>query len=303
MLTQMLKVSLIASVGIGAAVPAAYAQSEDFQGGGGNGNSSSNDDAAGALLGLLIGGMIAAGAEENAQKKAKNKAQPNKQNKNTANANKPKKPVPDSPEKAQNRQIQTALNYFGFDVGTADGVMGNRSSNAIKDFQKLYGFPETGALTEAERGILFDAYENAFDSSYGNAGGNKMATSVRSFVLGDSVRAASAKIPAAAIVASSAGNTGSPALEAAPVENTATAGSPALAAFATAAAAANASSGSPQLEPLNQVIVQTAAPDNSLAGNMDLSPFVDPNTGATVFTSDINQEQALQFFINTNAPG
>ena len=50
--------------------------------------------------------------------------------------------------RAQNRETQVSLNYFGFNAGTPDGVMGSRSRAAITQYQVYVGFPATGRLTQ-----------------------------------------------------------------------------------------------------------------------------------------------------------
>jgi Putative peptidoglycan binding domain len=47
------------------------------------------------------------------------------------------------------QQAQTKLTQLGFDPGTADGILGRRTSAAIKAFQKQSGLPETGTLDSA----------------------------------------------------------------------------------------------------------------------------------------------------------
>ncbi len=49
-----------------------------------------------------------------------------------------------SATRAHNRETQTSLNYFGFNAGTPDGVMGSRSRAAITQYQIYVGFPATG---------------------------------------------------------------------------------------------------------------------------------------------------------------
>jgi peptidoglycan hydrolase-like protein with peptidoglycan-binding domain len=61
----------------------------------------------------------------------------------------------------QNRMAQAALNHFGYDVGTPDGVFGARSRAAISRFQALMGYPQTGTLTDSERSMLLDAFQRA----------------------------------------------------------------------------------------------------------------------------------------------
>ncbi|EAQ04930.1 hypothetical protein OB2597_06590 [Pseudooceanicola batsensis HTCC2597] len=66
-----------------------------------------------------------------------------------------------SAARAQNREVQTSLNYFGFNAGGADGVLGSRSRAAISRYQAYLGFPATGHLSEYERQILVNSYNRA----------------------------------------------------------------------------------------------------------------------------------------------
>ena len=73
----------------------------------------------------------------------------------------PQKPAVSSAQREQNREVQTALNYFGYPVGTPDGSIGPKSRAAISQYQALLGFPATGQLAEMERQILVTGYNRA----------------------------------------------------------------------------------------------------------------------------------------------
>ncbi len=55
------------------------------------------------------------------------------------------------------RADQKALNFFEFDAGGADGVMGRRTRGAIERYQAFMGYPITGRLDDAQRATLQDA--------------------------------------------------------------------------------------------------------------------------------------------------
>ena len=74
-----------------------------------------------ALVGGIIGGVIA------------NEAKKSKRSSGTSSAT-----------RSYNAQTQTSLNYFGFDAGVPDGVLGSRSRAAVSQFQAYVGFPITG---------------------------------------------------------------------------------------------------------------------------------------------------------------
>ncbi|ALG90733.1 hypothetical protein TQ29_11740 [Actibacterium sp. EMB200-NS6] len=69
--------------------------------------------------------------------------------------------VASSAQRAQNREVQTSLNYFGFPAGTPDGVLGRNSRSAISQYQAFMGYPPTGQLTEYERVFLSSSYHRA----------------------------------------------------------------------------------------------------------------------------------------------
>ncbi|WP_181164599.1 peptidoglycan-binding domain-containing protein [Amaricoccus solimangrovi] len=68
-------------------------------------------------------------------------------------------PRVDSAQRAQNRRVQTALNYFGFPAGAPDGVIGPGTRAASATYQAYMGYPSTGYLTDPEAGTLLGAYD------------------------------------------------------------------------------------------------------------------------------------------------
>jgi len=66
--------------------------------------------------------------------------------------------VPDSPQRAANRLTQTALNYFGFNAGGADGIFGPQTARAVSGYQSFMGFPQVGKLASFEHQVLMAAY-------------------------------------------------------------------------------------------------------------------------------------------------
>ncbi len=65
----------------------------------------------------------------------------------------------------QNREVQAALNAFGFNAGVVDGVLGSRSRTAVSNYQAYMGYPITGYLQEYERANLVSSHQRL------NAGG------------------------------------------------------------------------------------------------------------------------------------
>lgn len=66
-----------------------------------------------------------------------------------------------SATRAANRETQTALNYFGFNAGGVDGVIGRGTRAAIAQYQAHLGYPATGNLTPYERDFLVTSYQRA----------------------------------------------------------------------------------------------------------------------------------------------
>jgi peptidoglycan hydrolase-like protein with peptidoglycan-binding domain len=125
------------------------------------------DFIAGAIIGGLIGGAV---ANEN------NKKRTTKTTRSTKT--KSSKPSISAEQREANREVQTALNYFGYNVGTPDGSIGPKSRAAITEYQAFLGYPGTGQLSEHERTILVTSYHRAV------AGGPIIAQTVSGSVLG-----------------------------------------------------------------------------------------------------------------------
>lgn len=104
-----------------------------------------SDALIGGIVGGVIGGMIGGATQ--------NRSRPQ-----TTQQRTPRAAVPDSTRQA-NREMQTALNYFGFPVGNPDGVVGRNTRNGISNFQSFMGYPATGQLTEYERNFLVGSYQ------------------------------------------------------------------------------------------------------------------------------------------------
>lgn len=66
-----------------------------------------------------------------------------------------------SAQRAENRRVQTALNYFSFPVGTPDGSLGRKSKAAIANYQAYTGSAVTGNLNDPEKVFLLDSYDKA----------------------------------------------------------------------------------------------------------------------------------------------
>lgn len=106
-------------------------------------------DAGDFVAGAIIGGIVGHAATKQAQRNRANKVY-----------------RPAVPSTTEGRQIQTSLNYFGFNAGGVDGQLGRRSREAISRYQVYMGYPATGALTPFEQSLLIDSYNRAMAGGY-----------------------------------------------------------------------------------------------------------------------------------------
>ena len=145
MLTKKLCVSLMASSLI--LLPAQRVQASD---------------AAKILGGLIVGGIIVNEVNKNNKRKQAQQAAP--------------RTSTSSAQREQNRQMQTALNYFGYNVGAADGSVGRNTRNGIARYQADMGFPSDGGIEPFERDFLMNSYQRALSSSHVAPYNNILAT-------------------------------------------------------------------------------------------------------------------------------
>jgi peptidoglycan hydrolase-like protein with peptidoglycan-binding domain len=116
------------------------------------------DAIAGAILGGILGHAIA--NDQNRRKSTQRRS---------TRSTKSNRPGISIAQREQNREVQTALNQFGYNVGTADGSIGPRSRTGISSYQATLGYPPTGQLTDYERSVLVTAYHRSI------AGGPQVA--------------------------------------------------------------------------------------------------------------------------------
>ena len=126
--------------------------------------STAGDALAGGIVGAVIGGLIV-------HEMHKNKQRPRAATTSSRSAG---KPAVSSGQREANREVQTALNYFGYNVGTPDGSIGPKSRAGISQYQALMGYPPTGQLTDFERSVLVAAYQRGM---IGGAATMQMAAS------------------------------------------------------------------------------------------------------------------------------
>jgi peptidoglycan hydrolase-like protein with peptidoglycan-binding domain len=87
---------------------------------------SAGDDFVGGLMGAMIGAAIANSGNANTTKQKTTKRQASRPSISTA-------------QRAENKGIQEALNYFGFNAGKPDGVLGRKTTQAVSQMQACLG--------------------------------------------------------------------------------------------------------------------------------------------------------------------
>lgn len=105
-----------------------------------------------ALLGVVVGGVIGAAIANEAHKNRAKKSSGSTTRSSSGQT---------SAAREANREVQVALNYFGYPVGSPDGQLGPKSRAAISEYQITMGFPPTGSLNEFERDLLVSSYYRA----------------------------------------------------------------------------------------------------------------------------------------------
>lgn len=139
------------------------------------------DDARGLIGGLLLGGAIIAGVSAAQQQQRPPQVirpapqQPPRatpapqQPRPQATYNPPARPAIPSTEAG--RQVQTALNYFGFNAGYVDGQVGPSTRAAVERYQAALGYPVNGrAFPEPQAQYLIGAYLWASNGGAGQTG-------------------------------------------------------------------------------------------------------------------------------------
>ncbi len=124
-----------------------------------------------AIAVLVLGGLIGAAVLNENKKRRQQEAtrQPTPQTASTPKASAPRKkraPVISPAQRAENRAIQDGLNYFGYDAGTVDGIVGRNTRSAIRRFEEAMGYQADGRLSAEERDFLVESRERANAAQY-----------------------------------------------------------------------------------------------------------------------------------------
>lgn len=102
-------------------------------------------DAGDFIAGAIIGGIVGA----NAKKQRRTRSTTRKTYRSKL------------PSTQEGKTIQASLNYFGFAAGAVDGQLGNKTRNAVSQYQAYLGYPVTGHLSPFEHNLLVSSYNRA----------------------------------------------------------------------------------------------------------------------------------------------
>jgi peptidoglycan hydrolase-like protein with peptidoglycan-binding domain len=96
------------------------------------------------IAGAVIGGLLGAASQ-----------QPKRKTTSTTSYR------PRLPSTQEGKEIQASLNYFGFNAGTVDGQLGQKTRDAVSSYQAYLGYPVTGQLSPYEQELLISSYNRA----------------------------------------------------------------------------------------------------------------------------------------------
>lgn len=88
---------------------------------------------------------------------------------------------PGIPSTSEGTQLQTSLNYFGYNAGRVDGQVGRGTRNAVSRFQASMGYVSDGYIDPHEQNMLFGAYTWAINGGAATAGGLGGAALLRDY--------------------------------------------------------------------------------------------------------------------------
>ena len=119
--------------------------------------SKASADAGDFVAGALIGGVVGHALTKESQRKQAQKQ-------TTRSTTTVRRST--IPSTQQGREIQSSLNYFGFNAGGVDGQLGRQSRAAISRYQAYMGYPATGQMTPLEEEILLTSHRRAQIGSF-----------------------------------------------------------------------------------------------------------------------------------------
>lgn len=116
-------------------------------------------DVGAAVGGMLLGGIIVNEVHKNKQRqRAASSARTVQRSRSRAHVS--------SAQREQNRQVQTALNYFGYNVGTVDGAIGRKTRAGVARYQGDMGYNADGYLDGHERDFLINSHQRALAGAH-----------------------------------------------------------------------------------------------------------------------------------------
>ncbi|WP_425043971.1 peptidoglycan-binding domain-containing protein [Primorskyibacter sp. S87] len=115
------------------------------------------DEAAALIGGALLGGIIINEVHKNKQRQ---------QQQRRTTTTRSTRPSISSAQRQQNRQVQSALNYFNYNVGAVDGSLGRKSRAGISRYQADMGYTIDGYLDDHERNFLLGSHQRALASAH-----------------------------------------------------------------------------------------------------------------------------------------
>ncbi|MDW4499449.1 peptidoglycan-binding domain-containing protein [Sulfitobacter sp. D35] len=115
-------------------------------------------DAGDALAGFAVGAIVGAAANNHARNQRAAQQNQRVYEQRTTRKKTYRAAIPAT---QQGREIQSSLNYFGFNAGSVDGQLGRQSKAAVGRYQAFMGFPATGDLTPYQLNILTSSYYRA----------------------------------------------------------------------------------------------------------------------------------------------
>jgi len=124
------------------------------------------NDATSLIGGAILGGIIVNEVNKNKQRQQQQQQQLLQQQQQQQQQNSTvRRSSVSSSQREANRQVQVALNYFGYNVGTPDGALGSNSRNGIRRYQADMGYGVDGYLDPHEQDFLLASYQRALSSA------------------------------------------------------------------------------------------------------------------------------------------
>lgn len=111
-------------------------------------------DAGDFIAGAIIGGIVGANAKKQRVTTRSTKRRTTTKKRSTL------------PSTQEGKNIQSSLNYFGFDAGSVDGQLGRKTRDAVSQYQAYLGYPVTGKLSTFEQNLLISSYNRAQAGGY-----------------------------------------------------------------------------------------------------------------------------------------